>query len=125
MEIETDLDLDPDLPYGAAEDIDQVFDACTAHVAAIAGGKELSQDDKLALYGYYKQATEGPCTTFRPSFFDRVARAKWYNSQLQRFLPDQAWKAHLRTTTSKGTHQESEESTAFLRYVGCNHAYSA
>jgi acyl-CoA-binding protein len=79
MELETDLDLDPGLPHEVVEEIDEAFDASTAHVASIAGGKELSQDDKLALYGFYKQATEGPCTTFRPSFFDRVARAKWYN----------------------------------------------
>ena len=54
-----------------------LFDAATAHVAGIAAGSSLSDTTKLQLYGLYKQATAGPCTSFRPSFFDRKARSKW------------------------------------------------
>lgn len=53
------------------------FERAAANVASIAGGSQLSNDALLKLYGLYKQATEGPCTYFRPSFFDRKARAKW------------------------------------------------
>eukprot|EP01027_Heterolobosea_sp_BB2_P001215 GEZU01001854.1.p2 GENE.GEZU01001854.1~~GEZU01001854.1.p2 ORF type:complete len:108 (-),score=46.50 GEZU01001854.1:126-449(-) len=38
---------------------------------------ELSQDQKLAFYAYYKQATIGKCNTERPGMFDFVGKAKW------------------------------------------------
>ena len=53
------------------------FEAAAAHVASIAGSNQLQNDSLLQLYGLYKQATSGPCTSFRPSFFDRKARSKW------------------------------------------------
>ena len=31
----------------------------------------------LRFYGYYKQATQGPCTSKRPPFYDVVGRAKY------------------------------------------------
>ena len=37
----------------------------------------ISDADKLKLYGLYKQATEGPCTTSKPGFFDMKGRSKW------------------------------------------------
>jgi acyl-CoA-binding protein/ubiquitin len=37
----------------------------------------LSNDDLLTLYKYYKQATVGPCNTPRPGMFDMTGRAKW------------------------------------------------
>lgn len=33
--------------------------------------------EKLKFYSLYKQATEGPCTTQRPGFFDLAGKAKW------------------------------------------------
>ncbi|XP_037088974.1 uncharacterized protein LOC119109455 isoform X2 [Pollicipes pollicipes] len=36
-----------------------------------------SNDMKLKLYGFFKQATEGPCTQPAPSFWDLVGKAKW------------------------------------------------
>lgn len=56
------------------ESLDIEFDKAAAHVAC---GNQLSNEALLKLYGLYKQATAGPCTAFRPSFFDRKARAKW------------------------------------------------
>ena len=43
-------------------------------VARIGGGKGGASDsDKLTLYGFYKQATVGPCVNVpRPGFFDFV-----------------------------------------------------
>lgn len=32
---------------------------------------------KLKFYAYYKQATEGPCHTNKPGFWDVVNRTKW------------------------------------------------
>ena len=39
--------------------------------------KDPGNDAKLALYGLYKQATEGDVTGKRPGFTDMVGRAKW------------------------------------------------
>lgn len=36
-----------------------------------------SNDDLLALYGYYKQATQGDCTGSRPGMMDFANRAKY------------------------------------------------
>lgn len=36
----------------------------------------LSNDTKLNLYGYFKQAEVGQCNTERPGFFDQVGRTK-------------------------------------------------
>ena len=60
-----------------ATEIDDAFEAAAAMVASVAGSDTLGTDTLLHLYGLYKQATSGPCRTFRPSFFDRKARAKW------------------------------------------------
>ena len=37
----------------------------------------LGNDDLLALYKYYKQATVGDCNTERPGMFDLKGKAKW------------------------------------------------
>jgi len=36
-----------------------------------------SNEMLLKFYGYFKQATSGPCKTSRPSMFKVVERAKW------------------------------------------------
>ncbi|DBB11803.1 TPA: hypothetical protein ACH3X3_005958 [Trebouxia sp. C0006] len=36
-----------------------------------------SNDDKLILYGLYKQATVGDCNTSKPGMFDPKGKAKW------------------------------------------------
>ncbi|CDH53897.1 acyl--binding domain-containing protein 6 [Lichtheimia corymbifera JMRC:FSU:9682] len=38
---------------------------------------KLSDDEKLKLYGLYKQTTIGDCNTAKPNLFQFVARAKW------------------------------------------------
>ncbi|KAK9812021.1 hypothetical protein WJX73_009353 [Symbiochloris irregularis] len=37
----------------------------------------ISNDAKLALYGLYKQATEGDVNTSKPGILDQKGRAKW------------------------------------------------
>ena len=60
-----------------ATDVDEAFDAAAAMVASVAGDDTLGTDTLLHLYGLYKQATHGPCDTFRPSFINMKARSKW------------------------------------------------
>ncbi|XP_049773001.1 acyl-CoA-binding domain-containing protein 6-like [Schistocerca cancellata] len=38
---------------------------------------EFDSNELLELYGYYKQATEGPCQTSKPSWYDLTAKQKW------------------------------------------------
>ena len=38
---------------------------------------QTSYEEKLVLYGLYKQATEGDVSTRRPGMFDMLGRAKW------------------------------------------------
>eukprot|EP00736_Rhodelphis_marinus_P011812 Rmarinus@m.22213 len=38
---------------------------------------DVTQDQQLAFYGLFKQATAGPCTTPKPGYFKLEARAKW------------------------------------------------
>lgn len=66
-----------DVPDAQDIDVDQAFESAAHRVAACVTSAELSSDSQLSLYGLYKQSTEGPCTTFRPTFFDVKARAKW------------------------------------------------
>lgn len=41
------------------------------------GPYQPSNQMMLRFYGYYKQATEGPCNDPKPSFWDVIRRAKW------------------------------------------------
>eukprot|EP00894_Picocystis_sp_ML_P001369 jgi/Pico_ML_1/51886/g18.t1 len=38
---------------------------------------DLPNEEKLALYGLFKQATVGDCDTSKPNIFDPKGRAKW------------------------------------------------
>lgn len=62
----------------STEEMEEGFEDAAACVeTAVSSGVKLSQDDQLELYGLYKQATQGPCTSFRPSFLKLKERAKW------------------------------------------------
>uniref|UniRef100_K3WGS1 ACB domain-containing protein n=1 Tax=Globisporangium ultimum (strain ATCC 200006 / CBS 805.95 / DAOM BR144) TaxID=431595 RepID=K3WGS1_GLOUD len=39
--------------------------------------KEPTNDEKLTLYAYYKQATVGDNNTAKPGMFDLAGKAKW------------------------------------------------
>ncbi|KDO24489.1 hypothetical protein SPRG_10305 [Saprolegnia parasitica CBS 223.65] len=48
------------------------------HAAAfVASSKKLSNEDKLVLYAFFKQASMGDCSAPKPSAIDFVAKAKW------------------------------------------------
>ncbi|KAI9307403.1 acyl-CoA-binding protein [Cunninghamella echinulata] len=53
-------------------------------------------NDKLQLYGLYKQATEGDCTVPKPSSRDIVRLAKWKAwDQLRHLSPVEAQKQYI------------------------------
>ncbi|KAI9014304.1 acyl-CoA-binding protein [Hyaloraphidium curvatum] len=50
------------------------FEKAAAESKSLTG---LSNDELLALYALFKQATEGDCNTTRPGFTDFKGKAKW------------------------------------------------
>eukprot|EP00935_MAST-01C_sp_MAST-1C-sp1_P001197 g1197.t1 len=49
-----------------------------AAIATVSSGKlQLSNEQRLQLYGLFKQARFGPCADSEPSMLDMVAHAKW------------------------------------------------
>ncbi|KAH8273381.1 hypothetical protein KR018_002044 [Drosophila ironensis] len=62
----SDSDSDPE---------EELFYRATQHV--VSHGTSLASGDLLTLYGYYKQAIEGPCTDPIPGILHMKARSKW------------------------------------------------
>jgi acyl-CoA-binding protein len=60
---------------GKKDDAKSAFDAAKARVEKLK--TRPSNDDLLALYGLYKQATEGDATGSRPGMLDLKGRAKF------------------------------------------------
>ncbi|KAJ6808173.1 acyl-CoA-binding domain-containing protein 1-like [Iris pallida] len=73
-------DEDDDWEGVESSELEELFGAATAFVAATAADRnsaKVSTDLQLQLYGFYKIATEGPCTQPQPSALKVSARAKW------------------------------------------------
>ncbi|KAI3866350.1 hypothetical protein MKW92_051134 [Papaver armeniacum] len=73
-------DEDDDWEGVESTELDEIFSAATAFVATAAADRlsqKVSNDVQLELYGLYKIATEGPCTSPQPSAIKMTARAKW------------------------------------------------
>ncbi|VFQ63649.1 unnamed protein product [Cuscuta campestris] len=71
-------------------ELDEMFSAATAFVAATAADRsaiKVSNEVQLQLYGLYKIATEGPCSSPQPSPLKMTARAKWQAWQKLGALP--------------------------------------
>lgn len=87
---DSDGDYDDDDWEGVeSTELDEAFSAATAFVAAAAADRlsqKVSSDLQLQLYGLYKIATEGPCSTPQPSPLKMTARAKWYILRYSLFL---------------------------------------
>lgn len=78
-----------------ADDLDR-FEAATQAVASLVADGRLQQATTLRLYGLYKQATEGACSSSKPSLFDQRGRAKWAAWQaLGDMPPDAAGRAYV------------------------------
>ncbi|GER34294.1 acyl-CoA-binding domain-containing protein 1 [Striga asiatica] len=72
-------DSDDDWEGVESTELDELFSAATAFVAATAADRaaaKVSNDIQLQLYGLYKIATEGPCSAPQPSALKMTARAK-------------------------------------------------
>ncbi|XP_066138875.1 acyl-CoA-binding domain-containing protein 6-like [Euwallacea fornicatus] len=63
------------IEVGTEDELTVKFNKCARHVQAISGS--LSEQNLLQLYGFYKQALEGPCNTSKPSWYDLKGKAKW------------------------------------------------
>jgi len=57
--------------------VKDTFDFAVSQINSGLNGYKFSNDEKLKLYGYYKQATIGKCNTQKPSMFNLVDKAKW------------------------------------------------
>ncbi|CAA7390974.1 unnamed protein product [Spirodela intermedia] len=92
-------DEDDDWEGIESTELDEMFSAATAFVAATAvdrSSPSVSNDVQLQLYGLYKIATEGPCTTPQPSPLKMTARAKWTAWQkLGAMPPEEAMQKYI------------------------------
>lgn len=64
--------------------IQDKFNEAAAKIKQAGENLNLSNDDLLTLYGYYKQSTIGDCNTEPPGFFDVRGKAKydeWYKNK--------------------------------------------
>lgn len=75
-----------------ADDLKPRFEQASIDVKALS--QRPSDNDMLALYALYKQATEGDVSGDKPGFFDFVARAKY-----------EAWEALQGTATEQAMQQ--------------------
>lgn len=60
----------------------EAFEAAADHVGSliVSEPKRFQDQQKLRVYGLYKQCTVGDCTSQRPGFFDPSGRAKWWGA---------------------------------------------
>ncbi|KAF7816674.1 acyl-CoA-binding domain-containing protein 1 [Senna tora] len=101
--IDGDDDYDDDWEGVESTELDEVFSAATAFVAAAAADRlsqKVSTDVQLQLYGLYKIATEGPCSTPQPSALKMTVRAKWQAWQkLGAMPPEDAMQKYIDIVT--------------------------
>ncbi|KAI4307078.1 hypothetical protein L6164_030307 [Bauhinia variegata] len=101
--VDGDNDYDDDWEGVESTELDETFSAATAFVAAAAADRlsqKVSSDVQLQLYGLYKIATEGPCSTPPPSALKMTARAKWQAWQkLGAMPPEDAMQKYIEIVT--------------------------
>ncbi|CAL0319528.1 unnamed protein product [Lupinus luteus] len=103
-DVDDDDDRDDDDWEGVeSTELDEAFSAATAFVAASAADRlsqKVSNEVQLQLYGLYKIATEGPCSTPQPSPLKMTARAKWQAWQkLGAMPPEDAMQKYIDIVT--------------------------
>ncbi|CAI9086931.1 OLC1v1020867C1 [Oldenlandia corymbosa var. corymbosa] len=98
-----DTGSDSDWEGVESTELDEAFSAATAFVAATAADRssaKVSNDVQLQLYGLYKIATEGPCSSPQPSALKMTARAKWQAWQkLGAMPPEEAMEKYIDIVT--------------------------
>ncbi|KAI3457982.1 hypothetical protein Pfo_014645 [Paulownia fortunei] len=96
-------DSDDDWEGVESTELDEIFSAATAFVAATAADRaalKVSNEVQLQLYGLYKIATEGPCSAPQPSALKMTARAKWQAWQkLGAMPPEEAMEKYIDIVT--------------------------
>ncbi|KAL6123060.1 hypothetical protein ACLB2K_075583 [Fragaria x ananassa] len=93
----SEVGSDDDWEGVESTELDELFSAATAFVAAAAAERtKVSTEKQLQLYGLYKIATEGPCSLPQPSALKMTARAKWQAWQkLGAMPPEDAMEKYL------------------------------
>lgn len=98
-EILPGTDDDEDWDNEESTELEEAFTAATMFVAETAADRasgKASTDVQLQLYGLYKIATEGPCTSPQPSALKMAARAKWQAwHKLGDMVPEEAMLSYL------------------------------
>ncbi|CAN8302045.1 unnamed protein product [Cochlearia groenlandica] len=96
-------DEDDDWEGVESTELEEAFSAATAFVAAAASdrlSKKVSNDTQLELYGLYKIANEGPCSSPQPSALKITARAKWQAwKKLGAMPPEEAMEKYIELVT--------------------------
>jgi len=83
------------------DDLKARFEQASVDVKGLT--KRPGDDDMLALYALYKQATEGDVSGDKPGFFDFVARAKYEAWEaLQGTAAEQAMQRYIDKVRSLG-----------------------
>ncbi|KAB1205110.1 Acyl-CoA-binding domain-containing protein 2 [Morella rubra] len=102
-DVENEDEDDDDWEGVESTELDETFSAATAFVAASAADRlseKVSSDVQLKLYGLYKIATEGPCSTPQPSPLKMTSRAKWQAWQkLGAMPPEEAMQKYIDIVT--------------------------
>uniref|UniRef100_A0A0D6R2R2 ACB domain-containing protein n=1 Tax=Araucaria cunninghamii TaxID=56994 RepID=A0A0D6R2R2_ARACU len=83
-------------------ELDEAFGAAASYVASMAAqsSERIPNDVQLQFYGFYKLATEGPCTVPPPSALKMTARAKWHAWQsLGTMSPEAAMQKYVALLT--------------------------
>nr|GMC53311.1 acyl-CoA-binding domain-containing protein 1-like [Ipomoea batatas]GMD20514.1 acyl-CoA-binding domain-containing protein 1-like [Ipomoea batatas] len=101
--VDSDDSEDDDWEGVESTELDEAFSAATAFVAATAADRsalKVSNELQLQLYGFYKIATEGPCSAPQPSALKMTARAKWQAWQkLGAMPPEEAMEKYIDIVT--------------------------
>lgn len=113
------IDSYKDLEELGISDTEDDFNKAANHVQRLA----TSTDNKtlLTLYGYYKQATEGPCNIPKPSWYDMKAKSKWEAwSNLGDLSQEKAKNLYVETVKNLDPHfqiEKTDDSTANTSWV--------
>jgi len=79
-------------------DLQQRFEQLVVDVRKAEGNFQPSNDLKLKIYGWFKQATEGDVNGKRPSRLNLVGRAKWDSwNALQGMSQEEAKRCYVET----------------------------
>lgn len=84
---------------------------------SLLGSFQPSREMLLRFYALYKQATEGPCQSPRPPFYDVTNRAKWYVELRKNFCLSFFVSARLDREAYAAVHDMAREA-AMEEYVG-------